>query len=74
MFLRDILKNSKEIFKIKQWFKGAHVAHNKVVGSTCYVWNALSLWEKKCFATTFAIKFLSYKGHLHLIVFICREC
>jgi hypothetical protein len=43
MFLRDILKNSKEIFKIKQWFKGAHVAHNKVVGSTCYVWNALSL-------------------------------
>jgi hypothetical protein len=31
-FLKDILKYSKNILRIKQWFKGAHVIPNKVVG------------------------------------------
>jgi hypothetical protein len=32
-------------------------------------------YEKKgCFAISLAIHFLSYKGHLQLAIFICREC
>jgi hypothetical protein len=32
MFLKDVLKDSKKILKIKQWSKGAHVAPNRGVG------------------------------------------
>jgi hypothetical protein len=30
--------------------------------------------KKRCFATSLATQFLSWKGDLQLIVFICREC
>ncbi len=31
MFLKDVLKFSKNIVRIKQWSKGAHVAPNSMV-------------------------------------------
>ncbi len=39
-----------------------------------YINKNKSLWEKKFFTTGLVILFLSYNGHLQLIVFIHYEC